>query len=111
MIMKKLLLLLLFTLLPIMANADERGTCGENLTWTYEETTKTLTISGNGAMDDFRDYNIPWYQHRKSITTVTIEDGVTSIGNWAFGYCDNLNTIIIPNSLLSIGTYSFWQCI
>ena len=42
--MKKQLLLFVLTFLPLMANADDGGTCGENLTWAYVESTKTLTL-------------------------------------------------------------------
>ena len=35
---------------------------------------------------------------------------LTSIGNWAFHYCYNLNSIIIPNSVTSIGEYAFQGC-
>ena len=42
--MKKLILFLLLMVLPIVAIADESGTCGENLTWTYVDATQTLTI-------------------------------------------------------------------
>jgi hypothetical protein len=48
----------------------------------------TLTISGTGAMED---YDTPdgqrWKEYRSTITSVVIEDGVTSIGNNAFAYC------------------------
>lgn len=33
--------------------ADASGTCGDGITWTYNEATKTLTISGNGPMADY----------------------------------------------------------
>ena len=48
--MKKQLILFLMMLLPMAAWADDSGTCGENITWTYEEATQTLTISGSGDM-------------------------------------------------------------
>lgn len=33
--------------------ADASGTCGVGITWNYNEDTKTLTISGNGPMEDY----------------------------------------------------------
>ena len=60
MLVKKQLLLLIMILLPMVAVADESGKCGDNLTWTYTETTQTLTIEGTGAMTDYR---FPSYQH------------------------------------------------
>lgn len=47
MTMKNRLLLLLLTLLPMVASADKSGGCGANLTYTYVESTHTLTISGS----------------------------------------------------------------
>lgn len=47
-----------------------------------------------------------------SLTTVTAEDlqGVTSISNGAFQNCDNLTSIVIPNSVTSIGEHAFNNC-
>ena len=50
--MKQLLLFLMIAL-PSVARADDSGTCGNNLTYYYAESTKTLTISGSGAMKDY----------------------------------------------------------
>lgn len=100
-------------LFEIKANAAATsGTCGENLTWNYDESTCTLTISGTGAM---RDYDItngpkaPWNSYGQSMLNVVIEDGVTSIGNDAFYQCKFTN-ISIPDSVLSIGRRAFEGC-
>ena len=45
-----------------------------------------------------------------SLTSVTIPDSVTSIDNWAFGYCTGLTSVSIPNSLTSISSYAFYRC-
>ena len=85
------------------------GTCGENLTWTLEDT--TLTISGSGAMASYASSQArPWYSSRETITTVIIQDGVTSIGNYAFYYFINLTSVTIPDSVNDIGAYAFWNC-
>jgi len=108
--MKKLLLLFLAVILPMMASADASGTCGTNLTWTYIEATHTLTISGEGGMANFSYNGSPWYSYRNNITKVFIEDGVTSIGDYAFEDCSGLTSITIPNSVTSIGDYAFQNC-
>ena len=105
---KHLLLLFVATLFPMFANADDSGSCGENLTWTYTEATKTLTISGTGAMDD--SDGRPWEPYRKEIQTVIIEEGVTSIGRRAFFYCMNMTSVTIPKSNTSIGEEAFAFC-
>lgn len=44
------------------------------------------------------------------LTSVTIPDGVTSIGYMAFAWCVNLTSVVIPNSVTSIGNYAFSSC-
>ncbi|MBQ8282733.1 MAG: leucine-rich repeat domain-containing protein [Paraprevotella sp.] len=52
----------------------------------------------------------PWYLHRSSINKCTIENGVTSIGNFAFSGCTGLTSITIPESVTSIGSGAFYDC-
>jgi uncharacterized protein YjdB len=86
------------------------GKCGENLTWKLDDEGK-LTISGNGEMYDYEyTSDIPWYSHLESIKTLVIEDGVTSIGNWAFEDCFNLTSMTIGNGVTSIGLHAFYSC-
>lgn len=114
--MKKLLVLLTISLLPMAAWANDSGTCGNNLTYTFMEETHTLTISGNGDMTNYNSEdlyvdNIPWYSYKENIWNVVIEHGVTSIGNNAFYECSNLKEISIPNSVTTIGEAAFAFCI
>ena len=61
-------------------SAETSGTTGD-CEWELDD--GNLTISGNGAMEDydFVDHLAPW---GKSITKVEIKDGVTRIGDNAF---------------------------
>jgi len=76
----------------------------------------TLRISGAGPMADFsaplRSTSSipPWASFTSSITSVVIEDGVTSIGNLAFSACTGLTSVTIPNSVTSIGMMAFFGC-
>ena len=71
----------------------------------------TLTISGNGKMKDWRNSSDEaWDSNRKNIKNVIINNGVTSIGNFAFSDCTSLTNITIPNSVTSIGDYAFYGC-
>ena len=121
------------TLTASAATTVDSGSCGENVTWVLDSD-GVLTISGTGKMKDLNDYkDVPWYSYRKEITTVIIEHGVTSIGDYAFyacssltgivipgsvtsigentfGYCSDLTDIVIPNSVTSIGSYAFYDC-
>ena len=44
------------------------------------------------------------------IKTVTIEDGITSIGDCAFYGCSGLTELTLPNSVTSIGNFAFHGC-
>ena len=46
----------------------------------------------------------------KKITSITIPDSVTSIGNYAFYYCTSLTNVTIPDSVTSIGERAFRHC-
>jgi len=100
----KQLTLLICMLCSTSTFADDSGTCGENLTWTYVEATKTLTISGSGKMSVG---NYPWSKYRTDISKVVIENGVTSIGSSAFADCANLYSITIPNTVVNVGSNAF----
>ncbi len=93
--------------------APTSGTCGENVTWKFEESTGTLTISGTGAMTDynFGDQFYPdWYSYHLPVSSVIIENGITSIGDEAFFNCSSLTGIIISDGVTSIGEYAFFAC-
>ena len=108
--MKKQLLLFILTLLPMLAMADDSGSCGDNVTYTFVSSTGTLTIQGSGAMTNYESDTRPWNAYRTDISSVIIEEGVTSIGSDAFWCCSGLTSITIPNSVTSIGNYAFYNC-
>ena len=88
------------------------GTCGTSLTWTLNTEDSTLVISGTGAMANYNNYTtkVPWSDYRSYIKYVTLPDGLTSIGNYAFYECRSLTSVTIPNSVTSIGTKALSHC-
>lgn len=91
---------------PAMTNTDEPS----HMEWTFEESTRTLTISGTGAMKDYLTYPystnlVPWEsaEWTSEVQTVEIQDGITHIGNNTFNYFGQLTSIVIPDSVTSIG--------
>ena len=80
--------------------------------WEYDDATRTLTVSGTGAMPDFNSFDDqPWKDVREKIKTVVIETGVTSIGNKAFTGCEVLTSVTLPGSgLETIGEKAFMGC-
>ncbi|MBQ2969442.1 MAG: leucine-rich repeat protein [Bacteroidaceae bacterium] len=85
------------------------GTCGDNLTWMLTDEGE-LIIEGTGSMRDFTLENLPWKDDLSSITSITIKQGVASIGSYAFSGCHNLISVIVPESIVSIGAYAFNDC-
>lgn len=62
------------------------------------------SIDGNG-------YGIYQYAfYNQNFTSVTIPDGVTSIGESVFSGCDYLTNVTIPDSVTSIGDFAFSGC-
>ena len=64
-----------------------------------EETTDGLLIKGDIVIGC-----------RTWATSVTIPDGMTSIGNLAFSGCSSLTSVIIPEGVTSVGDYAFYGC-
>ena len=108
--MKKHLLLLVFALLPMFTMADEGGSCGKDVSYSFETATGTLTIQGTGDMKNYNFTLTPWRSYRSDILVVIIKDGVTNIGNSAFFDCSALSFVSIPNSVTSIGANAFLGC-
>ena len=105
---KKLFTLLLAFAASIGTMFAESGTCGDNLTW--DLTDGVLTISGTGPMTSYYATSAPWSPYSISIKSITICNGVTSIGYNAFIGCKNVKIVIIPNSVNEIGPGAFNGC-
>ena len=134
-----LALCMALALLPGTARAADgyptSGSCGENVTWYFDASTGTLTISGNGPMADYArtsdgDYvhlnsdadevswgsaSLPWGEWIESfeiawIRVLIITPGVTSVGSGAFSAVNSLTNVTIPNSVASIGMGAFSHC-
>lgn len=109
------------TTTTVNENAPTSGDCGveghEEVKWAYDESTKVLTISGNGPMADYEgidDTDVgtekdlrPWKPYLDQITEVHIAEGVTAIGNSAFRGMKALKKANIPASIRDLGDYIF----
>ena len=116
--MKKVisLFLSLAMLLSIVSVVDfsayasvKKGKCGTNVTYSLDTLTDVLTISGTGDMKDYSGKNSPFYED-PFIESIIIENGVTSIGVYAFYGCTSLTNVTIGNNVTSIGSFAFEKC-
>lgn len=98
-----------FAVTQVCVFAESGGTCGKNLMWTFDMD-GTLTISGYGDMYNYFTDSQPWSFLKNDIQTIVIEDGVTSIGDYAFYHCKNLTNVKISNDVTGIGSYAFHSC-
>lgn len=96
--------------LTFKSEKDLAGTCGENLTWQLSRDTGVLTISGEGAMDDYIAYYAPHFPCHDRIKSIVLEEGVTEIGNGAFRGLKNVQKVTLPQSLKRIGSGAFTGC-
>ena len=107
-VLTMMLLVMLLFALPVSA-AETSGTCGEHLTWSFDESAGTLTISGEGDMTNFAENMTPWAHKHMEITSVVLPEGLTSIGSHAFAHLVNLTSIQLPNGLEKIGSGAFFR--
>ena len=125
--MRKRILPLILTLVMALSLLSTVALADNGVSWKLEN--GTLTVSGVGAMEDYKatkvtnpwggsqitGTNVPWWNDRNSIQHIVIEDGVTSIGDYAFYWLwadtSNVVDISIPASVKSIGDYAFNNCL
>ncbi len=105
--MKRYLLAIVAIMMALAAKAQTSGQCGDNLTWNFDSSTGTLTISGTG---DMWDGVCPWWDYYHQVTDLVIGNSVTSTGAGAFAHHSNLTNVTLGNSLISIGECSFIGC-
>ncbi len=95
------------------------GACGDNMAWEYNTETNTLTLEGEGMMNNFMVttdsdgndvYDVPWYAFRKDIEYVILPEGLTTVGDYAFADCGKLKAAEIPEKVTYIGTCAFDYC-
>ncbi len=88
--------------------APQQGKIGD-ITWELDSS--ELYIRGQGAMPDFTDEApAPWSVHKKFVSAIIIDGGVTTVGDLAFLGFDEADTISIGSSVKSIGEYAFAGC-
>ena len=93
-----------------VAFSDTFGPCGNDAFWSYDENTKTLSISGEGEMSDYLYDNRPWVDFVSDIEHFVAEEGITNIGDNALNGAHSLVSVILPSTCVHLGEYAFNQC-
>lgn len=99
----------------ITGPCGDSGPLGEgyNVTFSLDTETGVLVISGEGGMyrspvqGGIYESDTPFYPYKDYIRSVVIEEGVTSIGAYAFSNCINLTDVEIAFTVIAIGQQSF----
>lgn len=85
----------------------------EGVSFDYNESSGTLTFSGEGEIDSFNENTLmlrQWNDYCQDATSVVIEDGITKIGDYAFCRMQNLTSVTISDSVTEIGRAAFASC-
>lgn len=86
------------------------GTTGD-VYWSFSPATGTLTVYGQGEMGNYAPSDTrPWNAYLNSIACIVVDDGVTSLGRYAFYNCKGLNTLKLASSVGTIDGYCFYGC-
>ena len=102
-----LCVVLFITVAPTVYAAE--GTCGDDLTWSFDGS--TLTISGSGVMDNYTETEpAPWHEFRSQIIWLSLPEGLTRIGTRAFAECTSLSVVNIPGTVQIIDDSAFLGC-
>ena len=78
------------------------GRCGDNAIYSYDKATRTLTISGTGAM-----WNGTKYSHLGTVDKIVIGNGITVIGEDAFAKFNGVGSVEISDTVTTIKGNAF----
>ena len=94
------------------ARVEADGSCGDQLTWSFDRDSGLLTIEGSGAMTEYDNMYLlaPWYDYKTEIKTISLPEGLTSLTDYAFANCTALTHVEIPGSVTRIGECCFIAC-
>ena len=97
------------SLTAIYEETDKSGSAGEGVEWIIES--NVLSLTGTGSIPDYDGTDgAPWYRYAEEITGLSISDGITGIGEYAFAELSNLTEASIPETVEQIHASAFQGC-
>ena len=86
------------------------GTVNDTINWAIDAS-GNLTITGTGAMPDYASVeDRPWHDYRALATTITVGEGITSVGGLAFNSFTGLERVTLSDTVTTLGYDSFAHC-
>lgn len=73
---------------------------GGGCTYTWEEATGTLSLSGTGSISS------SLFQENSMIKKVVVGEGITQVADYTFWYCNSIESVTLPASLTKWGDMS-----
>lgn len=93
--------------------AFSNGTCGDNVTWTYDFDTYELRLSGFGKTYDYLNEkggnHTPWFDWSTLIYSIVVEPGITGLGDGLFYEVYFPTKVTLPEGLETIGDRTFYR--
>ncbi|MDO4364228.1 MAG: leucine-rich repeat domain-containing protein [Clostridia bacterium] len=96
--------------LTAYASTVTSGKCGSNITWNYDKSSKILSLSGSGTMEETNEnaFSMLWESFKQDVKTLNIGYGITSLSNYAFSDFTSLTEVSVPSSVtyMDYGVFS-----
>ncbi len=90
--------------LPSVPDEGISGTCGDGVFWRLSAD-GGLTVFGTGAVVDYESTSaVPWSEYAHAVREIALDDGITRIGDNAFGDCMEAVSLYLPDTLTETGT-------
>ena len=94
--------------------SKDYGDCGNGVKWYFAQKDSdpdTILIRGSGAMNNYSQSNPPqWTRLKEKIRHVIVEEGITSVGDYAFAGCPELTKVELSKTVRTIGSNAFANC-
>ena len=89
---------------------EPSGQCGDSAQWHIDMGPVELIISGTGDTWSWQVDDPPWYNYADLINRVTVENGITGLGDFALFNLDNVKSVTLPPSVGKLGEGVFRHC-